>query len=150
MNVKGFAKFISLLMTISILACFSLAVSAAPANTVYSDFWVNAGGSTYTTATSTTTATRTTCYMRLRWFKFQYYPDSSMPSGYYIYSRLYTPSYYKASDLARFSGVTSVGNYNYSYLPGYGGSGQSYVIKSNSSYSLTGYWVKLDWSANPY
>lgn len=148
--MKSMAKLISLFMIISILGCFSLAVSAAPANTVYSDFWVNAGGSTYETTTSATTATRKTCYMRLRWFKFQYFPDSIMPGGDYIYSRLYTPLHTQASNYASFSGVTPVGSYNYSYLSGFGGSGQSYVIKSNSSYTLTGYWVKLDWSANPY
>jgi len=159
--LKKHTCFISLLLAISILLCFSVTIFAggsddpipdpnAPAYTNYSDLWVSAGGSTYTSGYSSTTQNRTTCYMRLRWFKFSYCSECVMPSGNYIYSRLYTSSNTKASNNASFSGVTNPGNYNYSYLSGYGSSGQSYKLKTNSSYATTGYHAKFDWSANPH
>ncbi len=124
--------------------------NAAAANTVYSELWVNAGSSAYTSQTSTTTSNRYSCYMRLRWFKFSYYPSLVMPSGYYIYSRLYTTSGIKATSLATFSQNTSVGNYNYYYLSGYGSVGTIYKLKTNSNLVSNGCFVEFDWSANPY
>lgn len=159
--MKIIKKVLALAITISMLSCLSVAVKAddpvpdpsAPTDTKYSELYVNAGSSTFTSGTngwSITTANRSTCYMRLRWFKFQYYPDCSMPGGKYIYSRLYESDTIKASNSASFSGVTSPGNYNYSYLGGKGTSSHNYKLKTNSSYELTYYWVKFDWSANPY
>ena len=150
MKMKTLTKLISLVMAVCILGCYSLSVSASAYDQKHSELWVNAGGSTFTTVSSTTNKTRTTCYMRLAYFKFTYYPENSMPGGKYIYSRLYTLAEVKASNVATFSGVTAVGNYNYSYLSGYGTNGHSYKLKCNSSYSLTGYWATFDWSANPY
>lgn len=55
----------------------------------------------------------------------------------------------KASDYASFNQKTAVGNYNYNYLPGYGGAGQSYRLKTNSNWYVD-YDAQIDWSANPY
>lgn len=152
---------LSIVILIGILCYFSISVLAdcpadpvpdpnAPANTLYNDLWVSSGGNSFTSMSSTTTQNRSTCYMRLRWFKFEYYSDCVMPSGNYIYSRLYTLALSQASNYASFSGSTSPGNYNYSYKAGYGSTNQSYKLKTNSSYSVTGYEVKFDWSANPH
>ncbi|MBO4531579.1 MAG: hypothetical protein J5767_13185 [Paludibacteraceae bacterium] len=148
--MKELLKWISVIMAICIVFGSTYKINAAAANTVYSEMWVNAGASAYTSQTSSTTSDRYTCYMRLRWFQFSYYPSLVMPSGYYIYSRLYTISGYKATYLASFSQNTAVGNYNYSYYSGYGSAGQMYKLKTNSSYDLCGYSVIFDWSANPY
>lgn len=159
--MKIIRKFLTLIISISMLSCLSVAVKAddpipdpsAPDNTRYSELYVNAGSSTFTSGTngwSKKTDYASTCYMRLRWFKFQYYPDCSMPGGYYIYSRLYNTNTEEASNNASFSGVTSPGNYNYSYKAQKNIYNSNYKLKTNSSYSLTYYWVKLDWSANQY
>ena len=160
--MKIIRKILTLVVVISMLSCLSVAVKAdddpipdpsAPSNTRYSELYVNAGSSTFTSGTygwSRTTANRTTCYMRLRWFKFQYYPDCSMPGGCYIYSRLYETDTVQASNNASFSAVTSPGKYNYLYKTGKGTYDNYYKLKTNSSYSLTYYWVKIDWSANPH
>jgi hypothetical protein len=153
--MKYFTKLLSLMATICIIASASLKVNASAYDTKYNELWINAGGSTFTTTTSTTNTTRTTCYMRLYYFKFTYYPENAMPGGRYIYSRLYTvpndsSSSQPASSLASFSKTTSAGQYNYSYNSGCGGSGQSYKLKTNSSYTLSGAWATFYWSANPY
>lgn len=148
--MKEFLKWISVIMAICIVFGSTYKINAAAANTVYSEMWVNAGASAYTSQTSTTTSNRYSCYMRLRWFSFSYYPDLVMPSGYYIYSRLYTTSGIKATSLATFSQKTSVGNYNYYYYTGYGSAGTIYKLKTNSNLASNGYSVMIDWSANPY
>lgn len=149
--MKVMKKFISLVITITMLSCFATVVHADPQNTQYSSLHVNAGASQFTSTTSATTERRYKCYMRLRGFKFLYYPQNSMPSGYYIYSRLYSyTKETKVSNLASFSGVTSVGNYNYTYISGYGAIAAMYYLKTNSSYSMTEYYADFDWSANPY
>lgn len=150
--MKGKTRLLSFLMTISILVAFALPVSAGAQNQITGDsLWVNAGGSTYSEYRCTTNANRSTCYMRLSYFKFNNCPDNAMPGSTYIYSRLYTyQTRVAASNNASFTGVTSAGNYNYSYLSGYGGYNTTYTLKCNSSYSLTGYWATFDWCANPY
>lgn len=146
--MRTLTKYLSLLMTISIIASFSLSVNAAPDNLRYSSLSVNAGGSAYTSTYSATTATRTSCYMRMYWFQFSGYSAFYIPSGKYIYTRLYSGTN-KASDYASFNQKTAVGNYNYNYLPGYGGAGQSYRLKTNSNWYVN-YDAQIDWSANPY
>ena len=148
--MKLFSKLVSLLLTIGILASITLSVRADPANIVYTNVLVSAGSTYYTTETVAKTGTITQCYIRLRWFQFQYYPEKSMPGGYKIYARMCTPSGTFASYDAQFTGVTSVGQYNYNYKNGYGGSGQYYKMSTNSDYTLTYYWVKIDWNSNPY
>ena len=149
--MKSFKKLLSFLVITSILLSFSLSVIAAdPENTVYTDVLVSAG-STYRTSESVKkTGTDRRCYIRLRWFQFQYYPESSMPGGYKIYARMCTSDGTAASVDAEFTTTTSQGDYNYSYKPGYGGSGQYYKMSTNSDYTSTYYWVKIDWNANPY
>lgn len=156
--MKLLNKLLAVVMIVCMCVCGSLSVCAtsdptpdpnAPANTRYSDIWVSAGVSTYTTVTSMTTASRYTCYMRLRWFKFSYFPSCYMPSGKYIYARLYSGNN-KASSLASFSNITSPGSYNYYYWDGYGGSGMSYRLKTNSNVDSNDYEALFDWSANPY
>ena len=156
--MKTIAKILSLLMVISVLACSSLTVSAesdltpdpnAPANTKYSDLWVSAGSSVTTTVSSTTTATRYTCYMRLRWFQFSYLPACYMPPNKRVNTRLYYGSN-KASDVAHFTGTTPRGSYNYYYWDGYGGNGTSYKLTINSNVTPNTLEAYVDWSANPY
>lgn len=128
----------------------SLSVNAASmdSSVVTSYISVNAGSCAYSTETSTNTTGRGQFYMRLKWFKFQYYPENSMPGGEYIYSRLCEAvTKANASGIASFSGTTAPGNYNYTYS---GGLGESYVIKVTSSYSLTGFEVIFDWNADAY
>ena len=149
--MKKHSKIISLLMVICILASFSLSVSAGSAYDTETDsVVVSAGGSAYTTDISTTNAIRRLCYMRLTYFKFTYYPDNSMPSGYYIHARLYKTTYSKASELASFNQTTPEGNYNYDYLANNGWNGVDHILKSNSSYTSTGYSATFEYSANPY
>ena len=144
-------KILSLLVTFSVIACFSLEVFAMPDNTFNSPVTVSAGGSTYTAVTSSTTATRSTCYIRLMNFVFDGYSENYLPSGKYIYARLYTASspYTAASHSASFNQPTSQGNYNYSYLTGYGGANTSYRLKTNSNWYVS-YFAAFQWSANPY
>lgn len=122
----------------------------APDNTRYNYLYVSAGGSSYSATYSTTTGIRTQCYMRLRWFQLDGYSACYMPSGYYIYTRLYTySSHVKASNYASFNRTTTPGHYNYAYLNGYGGSGNQYQLKTNSNYSSE-FYARYDWSSNPY
>ena len=140
--------------TLVVLASLSsLTVNAASmdSSVVTSYISVNAGSCAYSTETSTNTTGRGQFYMRLKWFKLQYYPENSMPSGHYIYARLCEAvTKANASGIASFSGTTAPGNYNYTYSSGYGGLGESYVIKVTSSYSLTGFEVIFDWNADAY
>ena len=148
--MKKYTKLISLLMLISILASFSLSVSAGAYDMQTDSVVVSAGGSDYTDDYSKTNAIRRLCYIRLSYFKFTYYPDNSMPSGYLIYARLYKFTYSKASELASFSQTTSAGHYNYDYLANNGWSDVNHMLKSNSSYDSSGYTATFDYSANPY
>ena len=149
--MKTRLKFVALMITISILSSFSLSVYAAdPDNTVYTHVMVSAGNTYYTTNSVEKTGLVNQCYIRLRWFQFQYYPENSMPGGKRIYARMCTPSGTFASNDASFTGPTSQGQYNFSYKNGYGGSGQNYKMSTNSDYTLTYYWVRIDWNSNPY
>ena len=150
--MKKIKKVLSLLTVLSLFICFSLPVSADPANTIYGDhFWVSAGASEFSDYTSTTTAFRYTCYMRLTWFHIQYYPYNNMPTGYHIYSRLYSGSQ-KATNSASFTyqKTTASSDDNYYYWDDYGASGTSYRLKTNSDISPNTYEAYFDWSANPY
>ena len=150
--MKTMKKVFAMMLTICMLSCVSIAVNAAsdPSYTRYTTVTVSAGGSTYTTQLSFTSTTQSSCYMRLRRFQFSGYSENYIPSGHYIYSRLYTQStHIKASNYASFSGPTSQGHYNYSYLSGYGGAGQGYCLKTNSSWNVS-YEASFDWSANPF
>lgn len=139
------------IVAIVLLSAFSIRASSMDSSVVTSYVYVNAGSSAYSTEISTKTVGRPIFYMRLKWFKFQYYPENSMPGGYYIYARLCEAvTKANASGMATFSGTTAAGNYNYTYSTGYGGLGESYVIKVMSSYSLTGLEVIFDWNADPY
>lgn len=147
--MKKYSKTITLILIIIILSCFSLSVNAI--TIVYSDFTVSAGGYAYSSTSSMTTADRTTCYMRLRWCKFSNYPENTIPSSYYINSRLYRGSL-QATSVAHFSQPTSVGNYNYSYIQNnnnFGGANQYYLLKTNSNLDIA-YQAKIDWCADPY
>ena len=145
-------KIVSLLTAIAVLSSIAFSVSASqPSNMVTSNFQVNAGGSRFSSVAIQKATTSSTCYMRLRGFKFSAYNAGVMPSGCYIYARLYTdtPSLPQASSLASFSQTTSAGNYNYSYLPGSGGLYEHFVLKTNSSY-YGAYEAKIDWSPDEY
>ena len=159
--MKTTKSVLSLIVSLNILSCSFFTVSAAepsdpnaPINTQYSSVTVSAGNSAYTSQTSTTSGNQTMCYMRLRKFQFSGYSENYMPSGKYIYSRLY---YYDVqpspsgpvSSLASFNHTTSPGNYNYSYTSSNGSSGNSYRLKTNSNYSVQ-YTAYFDWSANAY
>ncbi len=145
-------RLLSIITEIITISYFTLSVSAgAPSNMVTSTIHVNAGSSKFASVSIQKQTTSSTCYMRLRWFQFSGYNEKVMPSGNYIYSRLYkdTPSVPQASNPASFSQVTSPGNYNYSFLAGCGGLGQIYVLKTNSSY-YGAYDCKIDWSPDAY
>lgn len=74
-----------------------------------------------------------------------------MPSGYYIYARLCDElTKNPIGESISFSSITPTGHYNISYLIGYGNIGESYVLKTNSNYTLTGYEAIFDWSADAY
>jgi len=149
-------RFVKMFLCMSIVAVVlqnSLSIRAATkdSSVVTSYIYVNAGSTAYSTETSTKIVDRPLFYMRLKWFKFQYYPENSMPAGRYIYARLCEAvTKANASGIASFSGTTAPGNYNYTYSSGYGGLGESYVIKVTSSYSLTGFEVIFDWNADAY
>lgn len=139
------------MITIVILSGFSISIYAGdPTNTQYTHVMVSAGNTYYTTSTVEKTGTVTQCYIRLKWFQFQYYPENSMPGGKKILARMCTPSGTPASLDAEFTGPTAQGHYNYNYKNGYGGSGQYYKMSTNSDYTLTYYWVRIDWNSNPY
>ncbi len=141
---------LALFLALSMLCCISVVVSASdPPYTRYSTISVSAGGSSFTTQLSYTSTTRSQCYMRLRSFQFSNHSENYLPDGKYIYSRLYTQTHNMASNYATFSGPTAQGHYNYSYLSGYGGSGQPYCLKTNSDWNVA-YEAKFDWSSNPY
>lgn len=139
------------IVVIVLFSAFSIRASSMDSSVVTSYIYVNAGSTAYSTETSTKIVDRHLFYMRLKWFKFQYYPENSMPAGRYIYARLCEAvTKANASGIASFSGTTVAGNYNYTYSNGYGGLGESYVIKVYSNYSLTGFEVIFDWNADPY
>lgn len=156
MTVKKRNKLLLKMCILITCSVFSVCVHADPHqksdnpdNTQYSTMWVNfEGGST--SETSMTTGNRIACYIRLGFIKFQYYPDNVFPSGTYMYASLYSLSNVKATNQASFSGVTLPGNYNIPYLSGFGGVGQSYRLRFSCNYTMTGYYVSFEWSANPF
>lgn len=112
-------RFVKMFLCMSIVAVVlqnSLSIRAATkdSSVVTSYIYVNAGSTAYSTETSTKIVGRPLFYMRLKWFKFQYYPENSMPAGRYIYARLCEAvTKANASGIASFSGTTVAGNYNY-------------------------------------
>ena len=63
--------------------------------------WVNAGASAYTSQTSSTTSDQYTCYMRLRWFQFSYYPSLVMPVVFIVSIHLETMVLSKQAELQK-------------------------------------------------
>ena len=145
-------RILSFFTALLVIPSLTLTVSAsAPSNMVTSTIYVNAGSSRFASVSIQKATTSSTCYMRLRWFKFSTYEENEMPTGKYIYSRLYTDSTtpQMASNNASFNATTSAGQYNYSFLTGYGGLYQLFVLRTNSS-SEKAYDVKFDWSPDAY
>ena len=135
-KVKTIGKMLSLMIIVSLILNLSMTVNAS-ISTQFSDIWSSWGASAYSSETSTTVSNESLCYMRLYYFKFNYYPTGSMPPGYYIYSRLYTMSSEKASNLATFDSVTAAGQYNYSFLSGYANAYTTYQLKTNSNLGVS-------------
>lgn len=149
-------SFVKMLLCLSIVAIvlfspFSIRAAARDSSVVTSYIVVGAGSSAYSSETSTKTSYSNSYYIRLRWFKFQYYPDNCLPGGCYIYASLCDENTKNPiGGYISFSGPTSVGSYNISYPVGYGNVGDCYVLRTNSSYSLTGYECIFDWNADAY
>ena len=150
--MKRIMKIVSLLITISILACYYTSVSAM--SVITSDIWVNAGSSAFSSESCFQSSTKTQCYMRMSYIKYNHYPSGNIPTGFYVASRLYMKGYdgnysYPASNVASFTSTTSVGNYNYSFLTGFGGAGQRFKLKTNSPLN-DAYEAVFDWKSEPY
>ena len=144
-------RFLALAATLSILTCVYVSVSAM--SVITSTLIVGAGQNAYSSQSCFQSTYHSQCYMRLVSFKFNGYNTNVMPSGCHIASRLYMVSngggYYAASNVATFTSTTSAGQYNYSFSPGYGGAGQTFKLKTNSTSSLA-YNAVFDWKTEPY
>lgn len=149
--MRKLTKIMSLMVTISILACLYTSVNAM--SVITSDIWVNAGSNAYSSQSCTQSTTRSSCYIRMSYIKFSHYPSGNIPSGYHVAARLYMVSnggsYYSASNVASFTATTSAGQYNYSFLSGYGGAGQTFKLKTNSPLN-DAYEAVFDWKSEPY
>ncbi len=140
-------RVLAILVTMSIMICCTISVSAS--TNVASYIAVSAGGSAYSSETSTKTSYTYSYYISLRWFKFPYYPESCMPGGCHIYARLCEElTKNPIGGILSFTAPTSVGNYIITYPSGYGNIGESYLLKTHSSYTLAGYEAIFDWSAD--
>ena len=145
--MKLVKKMFTLAVVFCVLTCFTMSVNAIEIQ--YSDIWVSAGSSAYSSENMTHSGNYNSCYMRLRYIRFHYQPGPGVPSNTIVYSRLYTISGYKASYAASFTHTTSVEQYNYLYLSGYGSGNYHYKLKTNSN-SSDEYQAKFDWSSQTY
>ncbi|MBR5975682.1 MAG: hypothetical protein IK020_10940 [Clostridiales bacterium] len=140
--MKALTKLFSLIMMISVLVCVSL-----PANALTSTLNVSAGSTVYTNIASVTTANRSSCHIALDYVKFNSYPANVIPSSYFVYAALCTPSnHLVVTNEAGFSAVNSSGYY-YGYLSGYGGEGQPYVLKTHSNLNMY-YSARFIWTSD--
>lgn len=144
-------RFLALAATLSILTCVYVSVSAM--SVISSTLVVNAGGNAYSSQSCFQSTYHSQGYMRLVSFKFNGYSTNVMPSGCHIAARLYLVSnvggYYAASNVATFTSTTSAGQYNYSFSQGYGGAGQTFKLKTNSTCSQA-YSAVIEWKTEPY
>lgn len=149
--MRKLKRVLALVLTMSILSCIYISVSAM--SVISSTFIVSAGGSEYSQQTCFQSTYHSQCYMRMVSYKFNGYNTNVMPSGCHIASRLYLVSnggnYYAASNVATFTAPTSVGQYNYSFQAGYGGAGQTFKAKTNSTSSLA-FNAVIEWKTEPY
>ena len=149
--MRKMKRFLALLTTMSILSSVYISVSAM--SVISSTFIVSAGGSEYSQQTCFQSTYHSQCYMRMRSFRFNGYSTNVMPNGCHIASRLYLVSkggnYYPATTVATFTAPTSVGQYNYSFQAGYGGAGQTFIAKTNSTSSLA-FNAVIEWKTEPY
>ncbi|MEE3351708.1 MAG: hypothetical protein VZR13_04810 [Saccharofermentanaceae bacterium] len=154
--MKNIKRLLSFLFVIVVVASFSLPANAGASDVQFTGtLYVNQNGSQFSTVFSTTTATRQKCYIRLYAFQFPNWPENTVPTNYLVNARLYTvpagsSDPQQASVLAQFSAASPEGQKNISYKSGYGGNGQSYKLKTNSTYGGSGYSASFFFSANPY
>ena len=141
--MKTIYKLLSIVMLVSILACVSMPVNAAT-GTVY----VSAGGSAFTSEYTQSYGSNSKCHMSLTYVHFSNYAENTIPSSYYVHSRLYKKSgYTAASDLASFSQVSSSG-YDYWFWET-ATNGEKFVLYSYSSLNIY-YSATFNFSACPW
>ena len=145
--MRKIAKLLSLMVTVSILACCYTSVNAM--SVITSTISVNAGANGYSSQYCIQTSTQTQCYIRLDSIQFNGYSAGYIPTGKHVAARLYmigdTGSLYSASDVATF---TSTGSTNVNFLTGYGGAGQAFKLKTNSTFTCA-YSATFKWKSEP-
>ena len=141
------AKLLSLMVTISILACCYTSVNAM--SVITSNISVNAGANGYSSQYCIQTSTQTQCYIRLDSFQFSGYSAGYMPTGKTISARLYMigddGNLYSASGIASFP---STGSKTVNFSSGYGGAGQAFRLKTNSTFNCA-YSATFKWKSEP-
>ena len=144
--MKTLHRILSVILLVSIVACISM-----PVNAMTSTVYVSAGGSAFTDEHVQAFGSSSKCHMSLSYVHFTNYPENTIPSSYYVHSRLYEKDNHnaEASHLASFSQVSSSG-YDYDFNSGYATSGQQFVLKTNSNlaiyYSATFIYSAYAWS----
>jgi|GEM_PF-3581857 len=108
--------------------------------------YFSAGQSVFLSGSSTVTSNDGKYDVYLASFQYDQMAINARPYSSYIYARAYTQNKSSAAgNLASFS--TAAYGYSYSYYSGYGGIGETYYLKSNSSYSSLGASVSFKWHA---
>lgn len=140
MKVK---KFLS-----SVVVLATLFVTTIPLRATTSSFAVSAGGSQYSSNTYTLLSDHTECRAVLQWFEFYGLGRNHAPSAStVIHVRPYTLAYVQASDVMDFTCCddTTWGKQKTLYSPSYGYEGKKLLLKTNSNYSLKGYYCDVVW-----
>lgn len=150
--MKTFRKILSLVLTTATIALtMVLPVSAGgtyepTSNYVRAGGRFSAGGSVYFANTSTVTSNDGKYDVYLESYIYDGLTTNARPYNTYTYIRAYTDdTHEQAGKLATF---TAAGyGYSYYYEDGYGGSGHTYCLKSNSSNNSLGANVTTRWHA---
>lgn len=130
------------------LMVLTFVFTSLPVNAATGTVYVSAGGSAFTSEYTQSYGSNSKCHMSLTYVHFSNYAENTIPSSYYVHSRLYKKSgYTAASDLASFSQVSSSG-YDYWFWET-ATNGEMFVLYSYSSLNIY-YSATFNFSACPW